>query len=65
MLSSIPDYDYTGKIRLDDLKQPIYLDYSWAANTLITGLMNMTSAEDLIPTLKNMALNKPWINFLI
>lgn len=65
MLSTLPQYDINGKPMLDDLMQPIYMDYSYAAATLITNLRNMTKSFDLIPTLKNMALNKKWVDGLI
>lgn len=65
VISELPKLDYRGKYEKDDLGFTRYWDPNFIHALLMSNLKDMTSAEDLIPTLQLLAKKRPWVKQLI
>ena len=65
VINQIPRLDYRGKVERDDIGFLRYLDADYVHATLIDGLRNMITAQDMIPLLTDMSKRKPWVKQII
>ena len=65
VINQVPRLDYKGKVERDDIGFIRYLDADYVHATLIDGLRNMITAEDMIPLLTEMSKRKPWVKQII
>ena len=65
VINQVPRLDYKGKVERDDIGFIRYLDADYVHATLIDGLRNMVTAQDMIPLLKEMSRRKPWVKQII
>lgn len=65
VIAEVPRLDYEGMYEEDDLGNPIYLDEDYVHATLIDKLRNMTSPDEMLPLLKELANTKPWVEQII
>lgn len=61
VIREIPKLDYEGMYEEDDLGNLRYLDPDYVHAVLIDNLRNMITSEDMIPLMKKLEKNKPWI----
>lgn len=65
IINRIPRLNYAGKFDKDDLGFNRYLDASYVHATLIDGLRDMITPNDMIPTLRRLSETKPWVKLVI
>ena len=65
VIRTIPQLNYKGKYDLDDLGIQKYLDANYVHATLIDALRYMVTSNDMIPALKKLAKQKPWVKQII
>jgi hypothetical protein len=65
VINQVPRLDYKGKVERDDIGFIRYLDADYVHATLIDGLRNMITSQDMIPLLKDMSKRKPWVKQII
>lgn len=65
VIRTIPQLNYKGKYDLDDLGIQKYLDANYVHATLIDALRYMVTSDDMIPALKKLAKQKPWVKQII
>lgn len=65
VINQVPRLDYKGKVERDDIGFIRYLDADYVHATLIDGLRNMITAQDMIPLLTEMSRRKPWVKQII
>jgi hypothetical protein len=65
VINQVPRLDYKGKVERDDIGFIRYLDADYVHATLIDGLRNMITAQDMIPLLTDMSKRKPWVKQII
>ena len=65
VINQVPRLDYKGKVERDDIGFIRYLDADYVHATLIDGLGNMITAQDMIPLLTEKSRRKPWVKQII
>ena len=61
VIREIPKLDYEGMYEEDDLGNLRYLDADYVHATFIDKLKDMITSEDMIPLMKELEKNKPWV----
>ena len=61
VIREIPRLDYEGMYEEDDLGNLRYLDADYVHATLIDKLRDMITSEDMIPLIRELERNKPWV----
>ena len=61
VIREIPRLDYEGMYEEDDLGNLRYLDADYVHATFIDKLRDMITSEDMIPLMKELEKNKPWV----
>ena len=64
-ISKLPSLNYEGKYERDDLGYLRYLDGNFVHATLIDKLRFMTSSDEMIPLLEDLAKTKIWVKQII
>ena len=61
VIREIPRLDYDGMYEEDDLGNLRYLDANYVHATFIDKLRYMITSEDMIPLMRELEKNKPWV----
>ncbi len=61
VIREIPKLDYEGMYEEDDLGNLRYLDADYVHATFIDKLKDMITSEDMIPLMRELEKNKPWV----
>ena len=61
VIREIPKLDYDGMYEEDDLGNLRYLDANYVHATFIDKLRYMITSEDMIPLMRELEKNKPWV----
>lgn len=62
VIREIPRLDYEGMYEEDDLGNLRYLDADYVHAVFIDKLRDMITSEDMIPLMKDLEKNKPWVS---